>query len=199
MFFDAESLEAENSKLRKQVIKGRVRGFLRCCVIFFFFKKKKKKKNQDMVKLLAEKYASKLAALQEQHRSELEARGGGEELRALRAALDLFVSNAHAREQELNCQLKSMTRLVRRQAQYIQVLVLACFFCSTKLKKQNQNKFMEEEEEELAARLAIVEGKVRRVCCLLNCVLTLPFCCRCMVLCVKRLVGMSVSANCWTS
>jgi hypothetical protein len=101
------------------------------------------------MKLLANKYAEKLDALQEQHKlemQELEMRvnmsgdykmnPGDEEVNVayemseedklkieeLEQSVVQYVEMVHGREKELNGQIKSLARLVKRQTQYIQVM-----------------------------------------------------------------------------
>ncbi len=109
-------------------------------------------KGRDIAKLLANKYSEKLATVNSQHAEEMAAlraeRAAGlqavmDKVEALEGAVPMYVGLASARERELNEQLTSLARLNRRQARYIQQL--------------------EMQEEELDARVAVVEGKVRGV------------------------------------
>ncbi len=112
-------------------------------------------KGRDIAKLLANKYSEKLAAVQRQHAEDLAQAqqrqmpdaAGLQELREqvadLEQAVTMYVGLAHERERELNEQLASLALLTRQQAAHIAA--------------------MEKEEEELDARLVVMEGRVRGV------------------------------------
>jgi hypothetical protein len=105
--------------------------------------------------LLANKYSEKLAAVQQRHAEELaqlqqlqepdaaDLRELREQVTDLEHAVSMYVGLVHERERELNEQLHSLARLTQQQADYIASL--------------------EKEEEELDARLVVMEGRVRGV------------------------------------